>query len=409
MEIILETVQHFFIEKMEHPLFLLIILMTVIWSSGRLFSAIKLPHILGEICAGVLLGPAFLGIVHETELVKVLAELGIFFMMFHAGLDTDLRDLIKGSRHSFIAALGSTLLIVCIIFLFSFSVQANIFDGNKVAVLFTGLVLSAASFPIITRILRHLKIRKTQLGVSIISGSIVSELMAFILISVLISIYADGQSDFSSIISILVDTIAFFLGTVILGKIVLPWFSPILNRPGSKGFTFSLIVALFFALFAEAIGLHFVLGAYLGGIFTREEITNEKIYNKIEDRYFCFAYSFLGPIFFATVGIELSGHLANLDWLMIILLSTLVVIGQIAGASLIQKLLAKKSWHYSLSFGAALSGRGAMDIVLASIGLSVGIISQQLFSLIVGASILLMFCSPFIAKFFLEEKEKNIQ
>ena len=90
----------------------------------------------------------------------------------------------------------------------------------------------------------------------------------------------------------------FFVGTLILGQLILPYFSKFLNTVGGKGFTFALIVALTFGLFAEFIGLHIILGAYLGGMFVREEINKKVVFKKIEDRFFGISYSFMGPIFF---------------------------------------------------------------------------------------------------------------
>lgn len=392
--------------KADEPFFFLLIIMTLIWTTGRLFTAIDLPHVLGEILAGIVLGPAVLDIVQETEFVMVLAELGIFFLMFHAGLDTSLKSLTRGSKTAFMASFVGVCAVVGAVFLAVSFIDGDVLEVSALGKVFMGLILSVVSFPIIMRLLRHFKIHQTPLGQTVLVSAIATELFVFVLTSVLLSLYSTGLFTIGNVLFIIFETIVFFVGTIFIGKCILPWFRRYLNTQGAKAFTFSLIVALCFGLFAEIIGLHLILGAYLGGIFVREEIENEKIFKKIEDRYFGFAYSFLGPIFFATVGLKISLDVfENMFWI-ILALAGLVVVVQVVSGGIIGKYLGKYSTKTALLFGAALTGRGAIDVVLTTLGYQAGIFNEDVFSVLIATTITLIFIAPFLIEFFVPQKHQ---
>ncbi len=372
------------------PFMMLLVLMVAIWTSGRVFTFLNLPHILGEIVAGVLLGPAILGL-EETEILKVFAELGVFFLMFHAGLDTNLHDLTKSSYKTHLSALGGVLVIT----LATLYLLCCVFDFSVFAGLFSGIVLAGASFPVVVRMLRHFKMKKTPLGKEVVSATVSTEIMVFILASVFVSTAKAGDFSWELLFKVLTEVIFFLAGTFFLGSQILPYFKKYLNRTNTKAFTFSLIVALFFGLFAEIIGLHIILGAYLGGIFVREEITNEKIFGKIEDRFFGFAYSFLGPIFFASIGMKMSfGVFQENPWIIVLML-LIVIIGQYLGAGGMHYLLhPRKNLLESAFLGTGLLGRGATGIVIAAVGIETGILDKTSFSQLITASILMIFLAP---------------
>ncbi|MBT4937444.1 cation:proton antiporter, partial [Candidatus Peregrinibacteria bacterium] len=388
------------------------ILMVVIWTSGRVFAKFKLPSVLGEIMAGILIGPTVLGLIHETETVKVFAELGVFFLMFHAGLDTNPKELFRSSKSSILIACGG----VIVLFFFGFFLM-QLLGYPLLTSIFMGTITSVTSFPVITRVLSDLNLKNTKLGHTVLGATIVDDIIVFIMLSIVIAMAQTGNLEITMIIFILLKVVIFFLGTLFLGLKVLPKFTPILNKSGTKGFTFALIIALIFGLFAEIIGLHIILGAYLGGVFVRQETENKHAFNKIEDRFFGIAHSFLGPIFFASVGMAISFSVFHENPLFIFLLFSTIILGQWIGTGGTAYLVGKFSFREASAVAVSMSGRGVMEIIIATIGYNTWVImegetqerllSQELFSAVVAVSILITFIMPFALKRLTKKQAKS--
>lgn len=394
---------------------ILLILMVVIWSTGRLFHRLKLPAVLGEILAGILIGPSVLGLIPtDNEVIKVLSELGVFFLMFHAGLDTDPRKIFPRLKISIFTAIGGMIpIFVGVLAIAYFSLIPML------PALFLAMVLSINSIPVIISILKNFKLHDTKIGHIVMGSSVANEIILFVVLSVLLSVAEVGSFQPLLLLWIMIKVLLFFVGTLFLGKAILPFFAPFLNRSGMKGFTFALIVALIFGLFADAIGLSVVLGAYLGGMFVREEISDEKQFSKIEDRVFGISYSFLGPIFFASVGMMVSLSALSSHFILVILLVLLVIVGQVSGSGLIlsafsQRVPIKKA----LKIGIGLLGRGGTEIIVAGIGYqtvihgingeSSRLLPAELYSVVVVVVFLVTLAMPFLLKTAVKIKEKDV-
>ena len=395
-----------FLPAPEHTVHILLILMVVIWCAGRLAHYIKIPPILGEIIAGILIGPTVLGLVPESEVITVLAELGIFFIMFHSGLSSNFHELLKSSKLSLVLALGGITALV------GLGTGITYWLGYPfVTCLFLGTILSVTSFPIIARILKDLKLQDTRIGHAILGATVVDDIIGFALLSVVISLAKVGSLDVSTVLAVLLKVLIFFVGTLFIGLKVLPYFSKILNSKGSKGFTFSLIIAFLFGYLAEIIGLHSILGAFLGGMFVREEITNNQIFDKIEDRYYGIAFSFLGPIAFAAIGMSIRPAIFQENILLILIILSTLLVGQWIGTGGMAWWYGKFSFRESTAIAAANAGRGVMEIIIAKIGYDTivlingneqRLLSPDLFSAVVAVSIIITFLSPMLVKWIIQ-------
>ncbi len=168
---------------------------------------------------------------------------------------------------------------------------------------------------------------------------------------------------------------------------------PFRNRDG-KGFTFVLVLALGFGLFAETIGLHIILGAYLAGLFFSEEVASSELAQKVEDRLYGIAFSFLGPIFFISLGFHITFDCLSTSGLWFIISLTIAcVIGQIISAGGMARLI-KFSWVESLTVGVGMCGRAEMAFILSALGLSMGAIDSKIFSVLIFTSFLLNMITP---------------
>ena len=172
---------------------------------------------------------------------------------------------------------------------------------------------------------------------------------------------------------------SFFAAVIWLGLKTTEYWRKVFTR---KCFTFALIVALTLGLVAERIGLHAIIGAFLAGLFIREEIVARKVFHKIEDRIYGLSYSFLEPIFFASLAFHLDfTSVKNAPWLLVVVLVA-AILGKIlgaGGAALAQGVPFTKS----VLRGFAMNSRGDVELIIASVGLKEGIIDENVFSVLV--------------------------
>ena len=353
----------------------LLILMVVVWGMGKIFRIFNLPVIFGELLGGILVVPAVLGLIDPSnQTIKVLADLGVFFLMLHAGLETDANELFKGSKKSILIALGALILTFAGGFIVS-----NIFEFSIYQSLFIATAISVTSIAISVRILKDYNLQNTKFGHTILSAAIITDILILIIFSIILKLIETGTVNYGEIGFMLLKILAFF-AIIIIGGIKTQRYLGKFFK--SKGFTLTLIIALTLGYFAEWIGLHVIIGAFLAGLFIREEVIDKKIFKKIEDRIYGLSYSFLGPIFFTTLAFNLDFQgIKNHPKLFIALFIT-AFFGKFIGAGLaafLQKIKARKS----ILIGLTMNSRGTVDLIIISIGLQKGIIDKEIFSVLI--------------------------
>lgn len=353
----------------------LLILMVIVWVMGKTFRSLKLPIIFGELVGGIIVGPMVLGIVDPESLtIELLAELGIFFLMLHSGLETNPRELLQSTKKSILIAIGGVLLP----FVSGYYVAIAFGQTNSEA-LFIAMGLSITAIAITARLFKDYKVQRTKIAHITLGAAVLDDIFALMLFSVVLNLVETGDVNMLSIMFMLLKVTLFF-GVVIFGGLKLSKYMG--NFLKNKGFTLTLIVALALGLLAESIGLHMIIGAFLAGLFIREEVVDEKVFRKIEDRIYGLSYSFLGPIFFTSLAFHLDfTAIVTRPWFLIAIL-IISVIGKVVGAggaAYIQKI---KPIH-SLIIGLSMNSRGAVELIIASIGIQQGIIDQDVFSILV--------------------------
>lgn len=376
----------------------LLVLLTFVWFSRKFFQLINFPPLFGEIFAGILAGPLILGAVSDSHALEVLAELGIFFLMFHSGLEANPSVLFKSSKKAFLVALGGVVLP----FLGGYFV-ASYFGQEIIPSLFVGLSLSVTAVAISARVFKDAKIHTTDVAHITMTASIMTEVAMLVLLAVVIDLSKVGTIDVSQLLFMLGKFTGYFVLIFIIGQKIFPFLYRILYK-GNKGFTFSLILALAFGVIAEMMGLHAIIGAFFAGLFLRQELIDPSVFNKIEDRVFGLSYSFLGPIFFATLAFHLDLSAIWLDLPFLGALFAVAVLGKVLGSGLAAKFQGM-NYCRSLAVGLAMNSRGAVDIILIALGLKLGIIEQDLFSLLV----LITFATTFLSIVLLKPLAPSIR
>lgn len=357
----------------------LLLILVVAWFFGSVFARYGLPVMLGELLAGIILGPPLLGIVTSTPALELMAELGIFFVMFYTGVELDPKELVEHIWISLVVAVGG-FVIPFILGYFT----ARYFGGTIFQSLVIGLGVSITAIAVQSVVLHSLQIHRTNLGHIIIGASIADDIFALVGVSVLIGLAKNGSFQFLSLLVVLLKVAAFFGITILIGHFILPRFTKKLHDREGKTFTFAMASALLMAYLADLAGLHIIIGAFLAGQFVRKEIMDEKMYNAIHDRFFGLSYGFLVPIFF----VSLSFHLhfpSSLDFILFTTVLTLMaIVGKLVGSGLGLYFFRKSLWE-SIVVGCGLNGRGAVELVIASVIIklsnklmSQGVISEPL-------------------------------
>jgi Kef-type K+ transport system membrane component KefB len=349
---------------------LLLILVTA-WILGTVFVRLGLPFILGQLLAGLLLGPAFLGFVQPSESIELLAELGIFFVMFHSGLEMDPKVLLKNLWHSLSVAFGGFVLPFALGYL-----TTRFFGGTIMQSLFVGMGISISAIAVQVVILRSLKINKSSLGHIIIGAAIADDILALIALSVLLSLAESGTAQTGEVLMILLRVGGFFAFAILLGHFVVPKITRRLTDREGSAFTFAMASALAFAFLAELAGLHLIIGAFLAGQFVRKEVMDEKIFDALEDRFFGISYGFLIPVFFASLSFHLHVSWDGPFLLFALVLTLMAVLGKLVGCGLGYAAVRRNYWE-SVVTGFGMNGRGAVEMVVASVVLK---LSHQLMS-----------------------------
>jgi len=351
--------------------------MVVVWTAGKIFRSIRLPVVFGELIGGILVGPALLGLVNpDSETIKLMAEFGIFFLMLHAGLETDHRELLKTSKQSIFVALGSTILP------FAGGYYVSIWFGySHITSLFIAMALSVTAIAMAARVFHDCGIIKTKAASITLGSAVMQNILALVMFSIIINLAEVGRVEMIPLLILLAKVTAFFAIVFFVGIKSEKFINKIIYF-GNKGFTLTLIIALLMGLVAEAIGLHMIIGAFLAGLFMHEEVIDQKVFQKIEDRVYGLSYGFFGPIFFASLAFHLEPSAFKAAPYFVTAIIVVAILGKVIGSGIVTRLLKLKNLE-SLIIGLSMNNRGAVELVIATVGLQMKIIDQKVFSILV--------------------------
>ncbi len=370
----------------------LLVLLTGIWLVAITLRPLGLPTVMGELIVGVLVGPAVLGLIEPSEAIQLLAEIGIFFLMFHAGVETQPVEFYDALKRS----LGVAIVGAIVPFSVSFT-TALFFGLDYVGATFVGLTMTATAVVITLTCLKDLKLADTRLARVIIASCVIDDLLTLIFFGLVIGLLSGGTFEPLSIVITLLKVIGFFVVSLLVGRFVYPRMTLPFRSEGGKGFTFILVIAFASGLFAEAIGLHMILGAYLAGLFFEDKVAHPNLVRIVNDRAYGIAYSFLGPIFFMTLGFSISFDISASSVAFILILTSVVIVGQIASAGGMA-LRMGLPMHEALTVGVGMCGRAEMAFILAALALAQGAINQDVFTTLIITAFILNLFTPMALK-----------
>jgi Kef-type K+ transport system membrane component KefB len=363
---------------------------------------------IGEIMAGILLGPSILGTVHYTSEIEAIAQLGVLLLVFIAGMEMDM-DVLWASfrgRGIWVGVAGFAFPMVLGILV------GLVFSMNATRTVFVGLCIAITALPVSVRILMGLGKLQTETGQRIISAAILNDVTALLILGVILDVKKNGgttSAAFESMGLALVKAVGFMAVIVLAARLIKRLsrarFLQTREKVGRlfaklKGkeslFAIVLLFVLAFASFSEALGLHFVIGAFFGSMLLSHEVVGKARFQEIQKTASDITFGFLGPIFFAAIGLEFdAGSLRN--WRLVIAILLVAFAGKIIGGyagGRMAHLNSQESW----AVGIGMNGRGIMELVIANIAYSNGFIERELFTILVLMAVVTTFATPMLLK-----------
>ncbi len=365
------------------------------------------PTVLGELLVGIILGPTLLDLLHLpyfsdahlAEVVHEMAEIGVLLLMFIAGLGLHISDLAKSGK---IAALGGVLGVIAPLLLGTAAGLA--FSMPLPAAIFVGLILSATSVSISAQTLIEMKALRSRVGIGLLGAAVFDDVLVVLGLSVFIALGAAGGG-WLDVLRITAQMAFFLLLASAIGRWVLPRLSQKFHDlPISQGLmAFTFVVVLLFGWMAEVIGgMAAITGAFLAGLWLSRSPLRERILSAVSVP----AYGIFVPIFFVDVGLTANGRMLGGDSLWLFLVMVIVaVVSKVFGAGAGAR-LASFSWLESLQFGVGMMSRGEVGLIVASVGINQGLISQGTFAAVVGVVIITTLLTPPLLRLLFNRPER---
>ena len=377
---------------------------------GRLFRAIGQPQVVGEMVAGLLLGPSVFGAVSPELFHRVfpveslgylnaLSQIGLLLFMFMIGLELDTQLLRGRTRAALLISQAGIAVPFLLGLLLARRMHAE-FAPPGVRVLgfslFIGIAMSITAFPVLARILREKKLLGTRLGVTTLAAAAVDDVMAWSGLALIILVVRAESTTLPPLVMV-GGTVAFVLFMIAgVRPLLRRWSRRWKETPSQDVIAVMLVMALLSAWITEALGIHALFGAFLAGaVVPADQPIVQGTIRKLED----LTVVFLVPLFFAFAGLRTSLDLlsGSGQWGYAVLIIAVAMIGKIGGCGLAAR-ASGMPWREAAALGALMNTRGLMELVVLNIGLDIGVIDGRLYAMMVVMAIVTTFATtPLLA------------
>ncbi|MEC1695513.1 cation:proton antiporter [Schinkia azotoformans] len=376
---------------------MIIIQLAIILITAKIAGSISVklgqPSVLGQLIAGILIGPAVFGFVEGNDFIDEMSTLGVIILMFIAGLETDIKEFKQNIKASTYVGFGGIILPLIAGYYSGVLLGLGFYES-----IFFGLVLTATSVSISVQSLREMGKLKTKEGMAILGAAVLDDIVVIVLLAVVMS-FMGGDVSLSTV---LLKKVVFFSIAILLMWKVIPWTIRLLSRMAVPQAPVggALIICLLFAYFAEYNGVAEIIGAYFAGISIGTTDLGHKIIEKVE----VVGYSLFVPIFFVSIGFsaQLNG-VSEYLWL-IIGLSIMAILSKMVGSGLGAKLAGYK-WKSSLQVGAGMVSRGEVALILAALSIEHKIIESQMFIVLIIVVLVTTLVTPSLLKILYQDKK----
>lgn len=381
-------------------LLLLIVLARLL---GELFMRYRQPAIVGEMLAGVLLGPSVLGLIEANEALKGISELAVFLVVLSAGLEMKFRDVVDAMR-------GRGLAVALLGFFIPLAAGIGVgllFGLDAMRTIFLGLCIAITALPVAIRILESFGLLDSEIARYSIATAIINDVAALLMLGVILNLPTELNfkavvTSVSSVGGKLIMLAAFVAAISLLLKLLENFGVNIKAGPeklvkvfGPEAlFGIVVVFVLVFGSVSEALGFHFVIGAFFGALLIDRKYFLAARYDDLHKTLGSVTNGFLAPVFFAFLGLELAFSEIDSLWFVIVVLAVSIASKVLAGW--LGGRLLKMPQPQALGLGIILNGRGVMELVVASIAFHKGFIDAGLFSVLVLMGVFTTLLTPLL-------------
>lgn len=374
----------------------LVLVLVAAWIGGTLVSRLGYPAVLGEIGIGIVLGPPLLGLLRPAEGLQVVAELGVVLMMLYIGLEIDPREVGRASKVGLMAAIGGFVVP------FAMGYGAVVLMGGSAwEAVFVAMATGVTSLATKSRILFDLRVLDTRIAHVMMAGALLADTLALVVFAGLFGVWTAGTLELATVVPVVGGIVVFVAAAALVGLVGLPRLYRALDGRGLTGRTFhltlALIIGLAFAEGAELAGLHGILGAFVAGMFLRESFRARRLSHRVTEAIGDVSVGFLAPVFFVTAGYQVTFSVFGEQLGLLLVIVAVATVGKILG-TLLFYLPSGYGWREGLVVGLGMNGRGAVEIIIAGIGLELGIIGADVFSILVFMAIFTTASVPVLLK-----------
>jgi len=392
--------------------FLAVFLMLIIARSfGEVLHRVKQPTLVGELLAGVLIGPSILNVVQPTTDLTLIANVALFFIMFLTGLNLHTRDIAEAGRRAAVVS----LLAFAIPFVAGAEV-ASLFGLDLVESLVVGLTLAITAVPVNSIILMEFGMLKTKVGATVITAGVINDILSLIVLGVILQLPAGGGSTINYFgVATSISKVALFVGGFLVVERLLrnhpQWSQRQLARIGPRlgtresSFGMMLTFSIGVSLLAEWAGLHFIIGTFFAGLLLNEAI-GDGLLDRDTNVLSGITFGFFAPLLFAFIGVEFNAEALGGVLLLAGALLVVAVAGKLVGGYAGAK-LAGFSGSESNLIAFLLNSRGFVELVIATIAYQSGLIDSALFSVVVGIGVMTTILSPITARLSISRQLKR--
>ena len=362
----------------------------------------KAPQVVGEIVAGLIIGPSILGLVQQTDFLMEMAEVGVVLLMFSAGLETDLKELVKTGPVALLIACAGVFIPLAFgtVLYMGFYGMAPWGSEEFYKAVFIGVIMTATSVSITVQSLKEMGKLREKVGTTILSAAIIDDVIGIIVLTFVVGFKSPDSNPGKVVLS----TVLFFVLALVLGGVLYKLFQKLDARyPHTRRITIiSLALCFFFAYAAEKFfGIADITGAYVAGIV----LCSIKDSNYIEEKMEVSSYMIFGPIFFASIGLKTS--IENVDGGILLFSLGFVIVallGKIIGCGLMAR-ICKFHGLDCLKIGVGMMTRGEVALIVAQKGLSVGLLTPIYFTSVILLIIVSSIFTPIILKLLYSKDE----
>jgi Kef-type K+ transport system membrane component KefB len=394
--------------------FILVVIIMIIAAKVGGYLSVRLgqPAVVGEVLAGLILGPSMLNLLHWPvfsdehlgETIILLAELGVLILLFIAGLNLHLSDLAKSSKTAVLAGSLGFILTLSMGY-----ILATIFSFENQQALFIGLILAPTSIGISAQTLMELKMLRSKVGTTLLGTAAIDDILGVLGVSLFLAlILGEVTSGLTGVLVILLRMIMYLAVASAIGFWLLPKLAQISEKlPISQGLiAFTFATVLLYAWSAEVVGhLAAIIGAFLAGIF----LSRSSLMVKINEKFSPIAFGVFVPIFFVNVGLSANVRQISLERLYLLGgMTVVVIVSKLIGAGIGGRFGGMTN-RESLQLGVGMIPRGEVVLIVATVGITEGLISAGVFSAVVVLVILTTLITPPIlrASFFWQKSNRR--